>query len=87
MHLIFNMLYLWIFGDNIEDRLGRGRYLLLYLLTGVAGNLAHIMTDPHSPIPWSGRAVRWPEFWAPISSLFPGQDNLRNFCAVLFHHT
>lgn len=54
VHLISNMLYLWIFGDNIEDRLGRWRYLLLYLLTGVIGNLAHIMTDPQSPIPLIG---------------------------------
>jgi len=53
-HVISNMLYLWIFGDNIEDKLGRVRYLLFYLLAGIAGNLAHIMTDPVSPIPLLG---------------------------------
>lgn len=53
-HVISNMLYLWIFGDNIEDRLGRVRFLLLYLLTGISGNLAHIMTDPQSPLPVLG---------------------------------
>ena len=53
-HVISNMLYLWIFGDNIEDKLGRVRFLLLYLLTGISGNLAHIMTDPQSPLPVLG---------------------------------
>ena len=53
-HVLSNMLYLWIFGDNIEDKLGHVRFLLLYLLTGIAGNLAHIMTDPQSSIPVLG---------------------------------
>ncbi len=41
-HLGGNMLYLWIFGDNIEDRLGHGRYLLFYLLAGLLASLAHV---------------------------------------------
>ena len=41
-HLAGNMLYLWIFGDNLENRLGHGRYLLFYLLTGVIASLAHV---------------------------------------------
>ena len=41
-HLLGNMLYLWIFGDNIEDELGRGRYAIFYLLCGVAAGLAHV---------------------------------------------
>ena len=45
MHLIGNMLFLWIFGDNIEDRLGRVLFLLFYLGTGVLGNLAHTVFD------------------------------------------
>src|SRR4026207_1127072 len=40
MHLIGNMVYLWIFGDNVEDRLGHGRYLLFYFLCGIAAGLA-----------------------------------------------
>jgi membrane associated rhomboid family serine protease len=47
-HLIGNMLYLWVFGDNIEDLLGRGRYLLLYMLCGVLANIAHILANPLS---------------------------------------
>ena len=42
MHLLGNMLYLWIFGDNLEDALGHGRYLVFYLLTGVLAGLTHV---------------------------------------------
>jgi len=41
-HILGNMLYLWIFGDNIENRLGHARYLLFYLVTGVLASLAHV---------------------------------------------
>jgi membrane associated rhomboid family serine protease len=44
-HLAGNMLYLWIFGDNLEDRLGHGRYLLFYLLAGLLASLAHVFTS------------------------------------------
>jgi len=50
-HLAGNMLYLWIFGDNVEDRLGRVRYLLFYLLSGVGAAATQILSDPHSQIP------------------------------------
>jgi membrane associated rhomboid family serine protease len=43
-HLLGNMLYLWIFGDNVEDDLGRGRFLIFYLLCGVLAGLAHVLT-------------------------------------------
>lgn len=54
LHLIGNMWMLWIFGDNVEDRLGHGRYLLFYLLGGVVANVAHILTNPHSALPTIG---------------------------------
>jgi membrane associated rhomboid family serine protease len=44
MHLGGNMLYLWIFGDNLENRLGKGRYLVFYLLTGVIASLSHVFS-------------------------------------------
>jgi membrane associated rhomboid family serine protease len=44
MHLLGNMLFLWIFGDNLEDRLGHVRYLVFYLLTGVLASLAHVFS-------------------------------------------
>lgn len=53
-HIAGNMLYLWIFGDNIEDRLGHIGYLIFYLVGGVAASLAHIFTNPGSQIPTVG---------------------------------
>src|SRR5687768_2583201 len=51
MHIGSNMLYLWIFGDNVEDRLGHVRYLLFYLLCGFAATLAHAIFSSGSQIP------------------------------------
>lgn len=54
LHLAGNMLYLWIFGDNVEEVLGTVRYLLAYLACGVAGSLAQILANPDSPVPTLG---------------------------------
>ncbi len=53
-HLGGNMLYLWIFGDNVEDSMGHGKYLLFYLTGGLVASLAHIFTNPVSQIPTVG---------------------------------
>ena len=53
-HLLGNMLYLWVFGDNIEDRLGHFKYLLFYLAGGVFAAFAHYFTNPTSAIPTVG---------------------------------
>ncbi len=54
VHLLGNMLYLWIFGDNIEDRLGHINYLIFYLAGGVFAAFAHYLTNPTSTIPTVG---------------------------------
>lgn len=58
MHLFGNMLYLWIFGDNLEDRMGHARYLVFYLLCGLLASLAHVastvMTDQSTLVPSLG---------------------------------
>jgi membrane associated rhomboid family serine protease len=54
MHVIGNMWFLWIFGDNVEDRLGRARYLVFYLLCGIGASLAHVAFNPGSTIPTVG---------------------------------
>jgi membrane associated rhomboid family serine protease len=54
LHIGSNMLYLWIFGDNIEDRLGHGRYLIFYLACGFLATLAHAIFSPGSRIPAIG---------------------------------
>ena len=54
LHLASNMLYLWIFGDNVEDRLGHGRFLLFYLGCGIAAAATQVAVDPHSSAPMVG---------------------------------
>ena len=54
MHLILNMLFLWIFGDNVEDSMGHVRYLVFYIACGVAAALAQALTNPGSTIPMVG---------------------------------
>ena len=54
MHLIGNMLYLWTFGDNVEDSMGHGRFIVFYLLCGVAAVYAQALPDPQSTVPMVG---------------------------------
>lgn len=54
MHFIGNMWMLYLFGDNVEDRMGPARYLIFYLLSGVAAGMTHYVTDPESTIPTVG---------------------------------
>jgi membrane associated rhomboid family serine protease len=54
VHLLGNMLFLWIFGDNIEDKLGHFRYLSFYLLCGLIASLSHILTNISSQVPSIG---------------------------------
>jgi membrane associated rhomboid family serine protease len=54
LHVGGNMLYLWIFGNNVEDTLGHARFLVFYLLAGVAAALAQIVVNPSSGIPMIG---------------------------------
>jgi membrane associated rhomboid family serine protease len=53
-HLIGNMWFLWIYGDNIEDILGRGKFLLFYVLCGVAAGLVHVLFNLDSRVPTIG---------------------------------
>src|SRR5579863_2354379 len=50
-HIIGNMIFLWAFGPEIEDAMGRGRYLLFYLLGGLIAMLAQVVSSPHSTVP------------------------------------
>jgi len=53
-HMLGNMLFLWVFGDNVEDRLGHFKYFLFYLATGIFGSIAHIISNPFSEVPIIG---------------------------------
>lgn len=54
MHLIGNMWFLWVFGDNIEDILGHANFLLFYVLCGLAGGVGHVLLNPNSVVPAIG---------------------------------
>jgi len=70
-HLLGNMLYLWIFGDNIEDRFGIILYLLTYFASGFAAALAQIMIDPQSQIPLVGASGAIAGVLGAYAVLFP----------------
>ena len=53
-HVLGNMLFLWVFGDNVEDILGHAKYLLFYLLCGCAAGMAQVLVDPFSRVPMVG---------------------------------
>lgn len=70
-HLLGNMLYLWIFGDNVEDMMGHGGFLVFYLLTGLAAVWAHILTSPASRIPLVGASGAIAGVLGAYLALFP----------------
>jgi membrane associated rhomboid family serine protease len=72
LHLGGNMLFLWVFGDNVEDRLGHGVYLLFYLVCGVAANLAQVVVDPASTIPALGASGAIAGVMGAYAITFPG---------------
>jgi membrane associated rhomboid family serine protease len=78
-HLGGNMLYLWIFGDNVEHRFGHVKFLVFYLLSGLAGSFAQIATDPQSVIPNLGASGAISGILGAYMVLFP-----RNQVMALF---
>lgn len=54
LHILGNMLYLWIFGNNVEDALGKTRFITFYILSGISAGLTHILTNPSSDLPMVG---------------------------------
>lgn len=86
LHLGGNMLYLWIFGDNIEDVMGHRRYLLFYLLCGVVAAVAHVITDPASNIPTIGASGAVAGVLGGYLVLFP-MASVRTFVPILLLRT
>jgi membrane associated rhomboid family serine protease len=81
-HIIANMWFLYIFGDNVEDILGHGRYLLFYLVCGVAASLVYLMFAPLSPIPLIGASGAIAGVMGAYFSLFPGARVLTLFLII-----
>ena len=72
LHLLGNMLFLWIFGNNVEDRLGRIPFLLFYLVGGITAVLAQVVIDPHSTVPLVGASGAIAAALGAYIVLFPG---------------
>ncbi len=70
-HIGGNMLYLWIFGDNVEDALGHFRYALFYVLCGVFAALAQVLVDPNSVVPMVGASGAISGVLAAYGSRYP----------------
>jgi len=71
-HIAFNMLYLWIFGDNVEDRMGHFQYLFFYLVCGLGAVLLHVVIFPRSDLPLIGASGAIFGVMAAYVILFPG---------------
>ncbi len=71
-HIIGNMLYLWIFADNVEDAFGHGKFIILYFLSGLMGSLLQILISPHSEIPLIGASGAISGILGAYIILYPG---------------
>ena len=84
MHLIGNLWYLWIFGDNVEDRMGHGRFLAFYLLGGISASLAHLGLNPGSPVPSVGASGAIAAVLGAYLLLYPGARIITVVPVLLF---
>jgi membrane associated rhomboid family serine protease len=81
-HFLSNMWILFIFGDNVEDRMGSGRYLVFYTLGGIAAGIIQALISPYSEVPALGAAGRLLLFWEPIFCSTPGRGLPRLFAGI-----
>jgi membrane associated rhomboid family serine protease len=86
MHIIGNMWSLWIFGDNVEDRMGRGGFLLFYLLGGLAAGAVHIVTNAASTVPTVGASGAIAGVMGAYLLLFPHSTVLTLVPVFFFLH-
>jgi len=73
LHLLGNMLYLWIFGDNVEDAFGGSRFLIFYLICGIGATIAQVAVDPRSNIPNLGASGAIAGVLASYLVMFPNR--------------
>jgi membrane associated rhomboid family serine protease len=86
MHVLANMWFLWIFGDNIEDYLGHFQYLVFYLLSGLVAALAQIALDPYSRVPNVGASGAIAGVLGAYFLLYPRARLLTWFPPIFFFH-
>jgi len=86
MHVLGNMLFLWIFGDNVEDYLGHFRYLVFYLVSGLFASTAQIVVNPSSTIPTIGASGAIAGVMGAYFILYPRARVLVWFPPIFFFH-
>jgi len=86
MHVAGNMLFLWIFGDNVEDYLGHFRYLLFYLASGIAAGITHILLNANSSVPSVGASGAIAGVMGAYFILYPRARVLTWFPPIFFFH-
>jgi rhomboid family protein len=84
LHFLGNMLYLWVFGDNVEDRLGHWRFFFFYLICGLAAALLHIITNSSSKLPTVGASGAIAGVLGGYLVLYPGARILTLFPILFF---
>jgi membrane associated rhomboid family serine protease len=84
LHIFGNMLYLWIFGNNVEDTLGHFRFLLFYLVCGLVAGLAQVFSNPESTVPMIGASGAVAGVLGAYMILFPGARILTLFFIFIF---
>jgi membrane associated rhomboid family serine protease len=85
LHVLGNMLYLWIFGDNVEDTLGHGRFLVFYGLSGLAAALGQTLVNPTSRVPMVGASGAVAGVLGAYLILFPGATVLTLMMFGIFY--
>jgi membrane associated rhomboid family serine protease len=83
-HVIGNMWYLWIFGDNVEDRLGHGRFIVFYFLCGIAAAMGQVWMDPTSTLPTIGASGAIAGVMGAYFVLFPKSRVLTLIPLIIF---
>lgn len=86
LHVAGNMLFLWIFGDNVEDHLGHFRYLLFYLVSGLAADVTHILLNANSRVPSVGASGAIAGVMGAYFILYPRARVLTWFPPIFFFH-
>ena len=84
MHILWNMVYLWIFGDNVEDRLGHGGYLVFYLGAGAAAAVLQLLFNPFSGVPMLGASGAIAAVMGAYFVLYPQSRVLTAIFVVIF---
>jgi membrane associated rhomboid family serine protease len=84
LQFVANMLYLWIFGDNVEDRLGHVRFAILYAMCGAAASIAHVFFNPNSTVPTIGASGAVSGIMGAYFTLYPRSRVLTVVFLVIF---